>query len=128
MSKMSCKIILCSQRAIVIGIKTEGTMPKAKLNPMVSQMNDKLDDVFFHILPGGEATTATRPAEAEVEWTEAQKAQQESFDQATAYARAAMAEPDVRATYEKLAAKEHKRPFALAFSDYFRGNDLLSKK
>jgi len=36
--------------------------------------------------------------------------------------------PKVRAVYEKMAAKEHKRPYALALSDYFKGKDLISKK
>jgi hypothetical protein len=39
-----------------------------------------------------------------------------------------MAEPKVRAVYEKAAVKKSKRPFDLAVSDYFKGNDLLSKK
>jgi len=39
-----------------------------------------------------------------------------------------MAELKVRAVYEKMAAKKSKRPFDLAVSDYFKGNDLLSKK
>jgi hypothetical protein len=45
-----------------------------------------------------------------------------------AYARAAMAEPKVRAVYEKMAAKKHKRQFDIAVSDYIKGNDLISKK
>jgi hypothetical protein len=40
----------------------------------------------------------------------------------------AMAEPKVRAVYEKRAAKMGKRPFDLAVSDYFKGNELLSNK
>jgi hypothetical protein len=39
-----------------------------------------------------------------------------------------MAKPNVRAIYEKMAAKKHERPFDIAVSDYFQGNDLLSKK
>jgi hypothetical protein len=45
-----------------------------------------------------------------------------------AYVGAAMAEPKVRAVYEKMAAKKHKRRFDIAVSDYFKGNDLMSKK
>jgi len=34
----------------------------------------------------------------------------------------------VRAIYEKMAKKQHKRAYNLAVSDYFNGIDLLSKK
>lgn len=40
----------------------------------------------------------------------------------------AMADPHARAVYEKMAAKKHKRPFDTAVSDYFKGNDLLTKR
>jgi len=39
-----------------------------------------------------------------------------------------MADPEVRAVYEKMTAKKHKRQFDIAVSDYFKGNDLISKK
>jgi hypothetical protein len=47
--------------------------------------------------------------------------------QANEYATAAMADPDVRAIYEKRAAKEHRVPYRLAVSDYYKGKNLLSK-
>ena len=49
------------------------------------------------------------------------------FKQATEYAKAAMADPVVRAIYEELAAKENKRPYSMALSDYFKGKDLFSR-
>jgi hypothetical protein len=39
-----------------------------------------------------------------------------------------MAEPKVRAMYEKAAKEAKKRPFDMAVSDYFKGRDLLSGK
>ena len=45
-----------------------------------------------------------------------------------AYVGVAMAEPKVRAVYEKMAAKKHKRQFDIAVSDYFKGKNLLLKK
>jgi len=39
-----------------------------------------------------------------------------------------MADPNVRAVYEQIAAKERKRPYAMAFCDYLNGSDLLAKK
>ena len=63
-----------------------------------------------------------------VEWSEAQKAQRQRFKKAVAYAKAALADPKVHARYEKKAKKQHKRPWDVAVSDYFQGNDLLSNK
>jgi hypothetical protein len=39
-----------------------------------------------------------------------------------------MADPEALAIYEKQAAALNRRPFQLAVSDYFKGNDLLSGK
>ena len=52
----------------------------------------------------------------------------ERFKRAIEYAWAAMAEREVRAVYENMAAKAHKGPYAMAFCDYLNGNDLLAKK
>jgi hypothetical protein len=60
-----------------------------------------------------------------VKWTNAQQAHRQRFKEAVAYAKAAMAVPEVRAAYETLAAEKHKRPFDLAVSDYFKGRNLL---
>ena len=56
------------------------------------------------------------------------KAQQEAFRQATTCAKVAMAEPNVRAVYEEMAVQEHKRPYAMAFANYFKEKDRLSEK
>jgi hypothetical protein len=54
--------------------------------------------------------------------------QRQRFREVVAYARAALAEPRVRARYEKKAKRQHKRAWDVAVSDYFQGKDLLSKK
>jgi hypothetical protein len=63
-----------------------------------------------------------------VEWSKAQWAQRERFALASDYAKAALAEPKVRAAYQKKAKRLHKRPRDLAISDYFKGKNLLSKR
>jgi len=63
-----------------------------------------------------------------VEWSPAQQDHRQRFKAAIAYAKAAMADPYARAVYEKQAAGSLRRPFQLAVSDYFKGNDLLSEK
>lgn len=55
-------------------------------------------------------------------------AQRQRFKLANAYAQAAMADPEVRAIYEELAEEEGRSAYEAARQDYFKGNDLLSKK
>ena len=103
-------------------------MTKVRLNPLIEEFHGTLFDVVFKRSPHGNLIVTKRPDISKVKWSKAQRAQRERFKQATEYAKAAMTEPKVRAVYEKMAAKEHKRPYALALSDYFKGNDLLLKK
>ena len=74
----------------------------------------------------GEMTLIKLADMSHVKWSEAQTAHRQRFKKAVAYAKAAMAVPEVRAAYEKLAAENHKRPYDLAVSDYFKGRNLLS--
>ena len=53
-----------------------------------------------------------------VEWRETQSTQRQRFKQA---------DPEVCALYEEMAARKHKQQYRIAFSDYFKGNELLSK-
>lgn len=62
-----------------------------------------------------------RPDMSRVEWSEAQKEQRARFKEAVAYAKAALADPKVRARYEKRAKRERKRAWDVAISDYFEG-------
>jgi hypothetical protein len=106
----------------------EGTMAKITLSPMIKQIRGKMGDVVFRVSPTGKQTIIKLADMSNVKWSKAQKAHRQRFKQAVAYAKAAMAEPKVRKVYEKMAAKQHKRPFDMAVSDYFKGNNLLSKK
>ena len=62
---------------------------------------------------------------SKVKWSEAQGAQRERFRQAIAYARKAMADPEVRAHYEELGRKANRQAFRVAVSDFYAGKDLL---
>jgi hypothetical protein len=64
-----------------------------------------------------------------VKWSSPQKAHRERFRQAVLYAKAAMKNLEVRSVYEQMAAekKNNKRPFDMAVSDYFAGNNLFQK-
>ena len=104
-------------------------MAKITLNPLVQRARGKLGNIVFRMAHTGEMTITKLPDMSNVKWSKAQKAHRQRFRKAVAYAKAALAEPKARASYEKAAAKlGTKRPFDLAVSDYFKGNDLLSKK
>ena len=103
-------------------------MAKIKLNPMFVGISGTMGDVVFKKSRSGEVIVTKRPDMSGVEPSEAQKAQRERLKFAAAYARAAVANPDVRAVYEEMAARERKSVFAAARDDYLRGNDLLPKK
>ena len=103
-------------------------MPKVRFKPGIEHLQGTLYDLVFKLSPQGKPIVTRRPDMSNVEWSEAQHAQRQRFKQANEYAKAAMADPDVRALYENMAVKENKRPYSMAVSDYFKGNDLLSKK
>ena len=102
-------------------------MAKITLSPMFQEIRGRLGDYVFRRTHTGEVILSKVPDMSRVKWSKAQKAHRQRFKKAVAYAKAAMAEPKVRAVYDKMAAKKGKRPFDMAVSDYFKGNDLLSK-
>jgi hypothetical protein len=102
-------------------------MAKIKLDPLFAEISGTLGDLVFKKSRNGEAIVSRRPRKSNTEPSPAQKAQRERFRLAAAYARAALADPEVGASYRERAAKEGMSPFALARADYFAGYDLLSK-
>ena len=103
-------------------------MPKVRLNPLVEEIHGTLYNLVFKKSAKGNIIVTKRPDMSNVEWSEAQQTQRGRFKQANDYAKAAMADPKVRAIYEKRAKKAKRSPFRVAFSDYFQGKDLLAKK
>jgi hypothetical protein len=101
-------------------------MAKVTLSPMLKDIRGKLGDYVFRRSHTGEMALIKLADMSKVKWSKAQKAHRERFKAAIAYAKAAMAEPKVRAKYEKRAAKLGKRPYDLAVSDYFKGKNLLT--
>ena len=103
-------------------------MAKVRLHALIEEINGTLYDVVFKRSPNGDLIVSKRPDMSEVEWSPAQTAHRARFKRAVAYARAVLAEPKLRARYEKRAKRQHKRAWDIAVSDYFAGKDLLSKK
>jgi hypothetical protein len=102
-------------------------MRKVKLNPCIVEFSGTIGDFVFKKSRGGEAIVSRRPRKSNAKPSAAQKVHQDRFKLAVAYARAALADPPVRAVYEQRAMKEGKSAFAIAQSDYFKGKDLLSR-
>jgi hypothetical protein len=96
-------------------------MTKAILNPCLVALSGTLGDLVFKRSRDGEAIVARRPRKSSSRPSQAQKAQRERFREANRYARTMLAEPDLRAAYETLAAREGKDAFAAARDAYLSG-------
>ncbi|HLO32220.1 MAG TPA: hypothetical protein VK249_23930 [Anaerolineales bacterium] len=101
-------------------------MPKAKLNPILQGLSGSVYGITFRRMHGKQVIIK-KPDMSGVTWSESQAGHRQRFRQAVAYARTALADPQVRAKYERAAAKKGKRPFDLAVSDFFHGKNLLQK-
>jgi hypothetical protein len=99
-------------------------MAIVELNPALRQIRGQLAG-FVYRIRYGKQTISKPPDMSRVKWSAAQVEHRNRFRRAVAYARAAIAEPRVRAMYEQEALQKGKRPFDLAVSDYFKGRDLL---
>jgi hypothetical protein len=93
---------------------------------MFKEAHGKFGDFVLRRSRNGKTTLSKVPDMSQVKWSKAQQEHRQRFKEAVAYAKAAMADPQVRAAYESLAAKQHRRPYDLAISDYFKGRNLLS--
>ena len=102
-------------------------MPRVRLHPPVKSMSGKMGIYTYRVMYGKQTIMKT-PDMSKVKWSKAQKANRERFAQAIAYARQAMADPEVRAHYEKVGKKADRQPFRVAVSDFCAGKDLLEKK
>ena len=103
-------------------------MAEVILNPDIKEIRGTLDGVVYRVSPKGKTYISKRPDMTKVKWSKAQKRQRQRLAAANAYAQAAMADPQVRLSYEERAAEEQRQPYRVAMSDYFKGNDLLAKK
>ena len=105
-------------------------MAKAKFNPLIEQLTGKMGGMVFRRAHTGQQSLIKAPDMSRVKWSQAQKDHRVRFRQATHYAKQAIADPDIRPIYERMAAekKKNNRPYDMAVSDYFKGNDLLLKK
>ena len=104
-------------------------MARAKLNPVFELFTGKIGNLIFRRAHTGKITVMYKRDWSHIKWSPAQKAHRERFRDAVDYAKDAMKDPAIRLVYEQMAAekKSNKRPFDMAVSDYFAGNDLSRK-
>ena len=103
-------------------------MPKVRFAVLVEEIRGTMYDVVFKKSPKGNTIVTKKPDMSNVEWSQAQEDHRKLMSKANDYAHAAMADPKVRAKYEKRAAKENRQPYRVAVSDYYKGKDLFAKK
>jgi hypothetical protein len=101
-------------------------MAKVELDAPFKRIKGKIGKLSYRWMHGQQTVMKT-PDMSKVKWSPAQKENRQRMKRAIAYAKAAMADPQVRAVYEQQAAEQDRQPFRVAVSDYFKGNDLLSK-
>jgi len=94
-------------------------MTKVKLQPGIHSLWGRMGDLVFRRSRTGEAHLSIVPDMSRVKWSAAQRAHRQRFKQAVTEAKAAFADPQVRARYEIAAKQAGKRPFDLAVSDAY---------
>ena len=99
---------------------------KVELNPTVDRYRGKIGGMTYRWMYGKQTVMKT-PDMSRVKWSTAQEANRERFAEAIHYARQAMADPKIRAHYEKLGKKANRQPFRVAVSDFCAGKNLLEK-
>lgn len=100
-------------------------MVKVTLNPMFQGVQGKIGRFVLRRTRRGGLSVIKLADMSKVQWSEAQEANRQRFREAMAYAKAAMAEPRIRAIYEKEAPEQNKTRYELAISDYYKGRNLL---
>lgn len=99
---------------------------KVELNQTVDKYRGKFGKMTFRWMYGKQTVMKT-PDMSKVKWSKRQKANRTRFAEAIHYARQAMADPKVRAHYEKLGRKARRQPFRVAVSDFLAEKNLLEE-
>ena len=107
-------------------------MAKVSFNPLIKWFRGRIGDLVFRSAHNGKVSVYITPDMTGVKRSPAQKRQNRRFGDASSYASAAIADPEIRAVYVQMAIEQNKnplRPSDIASSDYYHtGNDLLWKK
>ena len=93
-------------------------MAKVKLNPVLEKIHGQVGDLVFKNY-GDEMIVGRKPDRSGITPSGAQLEHQERFRQAVLYGRLVMADPGLRAGYEKAAKAQGKPLFSLTVADFF---------
>jgi hypothetical protein len=100
-------------------------MAKITFNTLVNSIRGKVDNAVIRLTPSGTLALCKMPDMSNVEWSDAQRAHRQRFKEAIALAKEAIADPKVRAKYERAAKKQGKRAFDVAVSDFYNRKNSL---
>jgi hypothetical protein len=107
-------------------------MAQVDFDPIIKWFRGKIGKLVYRRAHNGKISVFPKPDMSHIEWSLAQKEHQGDFGEASRYASAAVADPEIRAIYVQMAIEQNKnpkRPSDIASKDYYHtGNDLLWKK
>ena len=107
-------------------------MAKVSFNPIIKWFTGHIGQLVFRRSHNGKVSVYPTPEMSTVKWSQAQKDHRQRMGEASKYASAAIADPDIRPIYVQMAVDHNMnpgRPFDMAVKDYYHtGNDLLWKK
>jgi N-formylglutamate amidohydrolase len=107
-------------------------MAKVEFDPIIRWITGRIGKLVYRRAHNGKVSTYPTPDMSRVRWSQAQKDHRRRLGEASRYAAAVVADPEIRAHYVRMAIdsnRDPRRPSDIASSDYFRnGNDLLWKK
>lgn len=110
-------------------------MAKVRFHKIIEGIVGKMGYYIFRRSHNGKISIYENPflfKGLKIKWSQAQKDHRRDFGEASKYASAAVADPDLCPIYVQMAIEQGrnpKRPYDMAVSDYCNnGNDLLWKK
>jgi hypothetical protein len=103
-------------------------MPKVILAPFIEEIHGTLDGWVFKKSPQGKMIITKKPDMSKVKWSKAQKANRNHMSKAITTTQLALADPKVRAKYERKAKKLGRRAWNLALSDCLKGKNLYARR
>jgi hypothetical protein len=105
-------------------------MAKVHLHQLLKQLRGAIGDLVFRSTHNGKTSVYAKPEMSRVKWSPAQVAHREYMAESIAYAKAAMAKPELRGFYVKMAmeVKGNNRPFDMALKHYYDGSNLLGNE
>ena len=88
-------------------------MAKARLHPISEQLRGRIRGMVFSLSHNGKISAYMSPDMSRVKWSPAQEAQRARMAEASAYDKAATADPQLRAYYVQVSIekKGNKRPY-----------------